>query len=1082
MPTVRPIVLLAFADARNDLASLKVEGWSLTDQFRELKQRGVIDDVMVEPHASLERIYSIFQKHGDRIALFHFGGHADKDHLLLTSAFEPRPAYAEGIATLLGQQRGLKLVFLNGCSTRHQVKRLLDAGVPAVIATARAIDDRAATKFAVAFYEALTTGSSDENRKITGGCGLGRAFAAAEGLVRAAHGGNPRHILAKAPTAFDNFDDDGWPWRAQYNSDKYENADLWNLFEDNPLSNLPLPGDIDWPSDPYRSLESFERDHARIFFGRERAIRELHDLLTLPAESAESRLILFFGQSGVGKTSVLKAGLLPRVEALFATRPCRRSDQEGLLRTLRAQLGPSAHPSDLGAAWVQLEHHEGRPLLVVLDQAEEAFTRPLADCRPVDEVRELFKALREAFARARAERPQGRLILSFRKEWLAEFDAIRRAVGLDAKAMPLHPLDPAGVVAAIEGPADHYGVIIRPDRGGVKPGETTLAEFMCHDLFDTLADSQTEQESPIAPTLQILLTRMWEEAKAHRRLRGLPCFDRELYQELKGKAFRLDEVIQEQFDKIAEVEDLRKAVENGLLLDFLEAFTTHEGTANTRTHEQIHDRYKDRPAKQFDDLIEACQNCYLLAHVGVGADGTAAYRLTHDTLAPLLRERLRVSSAWAQRARHALEGRMATWEGKPTDPMLDREDLESVKKGLPWMRVLERKELALLEASRLAEEDRAKRDAERERLLHDAREGEEKALQMEKEANQRLQAAIRGLRRSSNKLRGALAATGLLAGLAVGLGFWAQGNYVQSQRNLAMARIEQGTNLCMSGEVTRGINTLVSAYAAAEKDGALRETARRLISGWSRGLGTPLHHDAPVQAVAFSHDGKLAITGTWDRWARVWDVASGRPIGSPLKHGERVLAVAISQDGKIAATGSEDHTARFWNTTTGEQVGESVQHAGPVVEVCPSGKPHLYGGPRARDDERGTLWKRTSWLVQTAKGSEFGRERANVGHRPWSGVRGRSAVGRPPPVPGRSSAPGAQRLRVSDGAPGRLTRPRPYLSGMTTAPGYALGSAPDQGHTVGMAINERSTQGRLRGATTLLRPGTRPLQGATNGR
>ena len=176
MPTDRPIVFLAFADARSDLSSLKVEGWSLKDQFDELKRRGVIADVVVEEKASLERIYSVFQKHRDRIAIFHFGGHADGDRLLLQSAFEPRPAYAEGLATLLGQQRGLKLVFLNGCSTRPQVKRLLDAGVPAVIATARPIDDRVATEFAVAFYQALTTGyrerEPEDHRRLQSGHGL----------------------------------------------------------------------------------------------------------------------------------------------------------------------------------------------------------------------------------------------------------------------------------------------------------------------------------------------------------------------------------------------------------------------------------------------------------------------------------------------------------------------------------------------------------------------------------------------------------------------------------------------------------------------------------------------------------------------------------------------------------------------------------------------------------------------------------------------------------------------------------------------------------------------------------------------
>ena len=74
MPTDRPVVFLAFADARSDLSALKVEGWSLKDQFDELKRRGVIADVVVEEKASLERIYSVFQKHRDRIAIFHFGG------------------------------------------------------------------------------------------------------------------------------------------------------------------------------------------------------------------------------------------------------------------------------------------------------------------------------------------------------------------------------------------------------------------------------------------------------------------------------------------------------------------------------------------------------------------------------------------------------------------------------------------------------------------------------------------------------------------------------------------------------------------------------------------------------------------------------------------------------------------------------------------------------------------------------------------------------------------------------------------------------------------------------------------------
>ena len=84
---------------------------------------------------------------------------------------------------------------------------------------------------------------------------------------------------------------------------------------------------------------------------------------------------------------MLAAGCCRGWRALFATRYCRRSAQDGLLGTLRAALAPGAEPFDLGAAWLDIEHEARRPLLIVLDQAEEAFTRPRADSRPQDEVR-----------------------------------------------------------------------------------------------------------------------------------------------------------------------------------------------------------------------------------------------------------------------------------------------------------------------------------------------------------------------------------------------------------------------------------------------------------------------------------------------------------------------------------------------------------------------------------------------------------------------------------------------------------------------------------------------------------------------
>jgi hypothetical protein len=146
-----PIIFLTFAndpDAHLDL--LKEESRRLYGALEELDRKEYLK-LIREESAQVKDVFEVFTKNKDRIAIFHYAGHAAGTQLNL----EDGSGNSEGLAQLLGQQEGLQLVFLNGCSTKGQVQSLLAAGVPAVIATAVPIEDRKAMEFSQQFYEAL---------------------------------------------------------------------------------------------------------------------------------------------------------------------------------------------------------------------------------------------------------------------------------------------------------------------------------------------------------------------------------------------------------------------------------------------------------------------------------------------------------------------------------------------------------------------------------------------------------------------------------------------------------------------------------------------------------------------------------------------------------------------------------------------------------------------------------------------------------------------------------------------------------------------------------------------------------------
>ena len=95
-------------------------------------------------------------------------------------------------------------------------------------------------------------------------------------------------------------------------------------------------------------------------------------------------------------------------------------------------------------------------------------------------------------------------------------------------------------------------------------------------------------------------------------------------------------------------------------------------------------------------------------------------------------------------------------------------------------------------------------------------------------------------------------------------------------------------------------------------------------------------HEASVNAVAFSPDGKTVLTGSTDKTARLWSAVAGSPIGQPMTQYEDTVGTGgvLSPDGKTVLTGSWDNTAQLWSAADGAPIGQPLKHLSDVVGVA----------------------------------------------------------------------------------------------------------------------------------------------------
>lgn len=694
----KPVVLLAFSnDTRLDrVLDLDKECAALKEALKEAEEKEICEIRVLMP-ADLAGIYEIFtdEHYKGRIAAFHFAGHADGYQLLLESKghltageHQPQIAYAGGLVDFFRRQPNLNLIFLNGCSTLEQAEDLFNAGIQNVIGTSDKIPDAVSIDFARRFYASLGQGLPVEH-----------AMQDAESWCKTLHSkGRHRSLFydeedtGKVPTEI--------PWKLR--SRNYD----WSLAEAgrDPLFGLPpVPDHISFPPAPFSYLKRYQESDARVFWGRGREIRQLMSLIV---SREHAPLILFNGESGVGKSAVLRAGLFPRLSG-FAEKIVyvRRDARKGLTHTLLEALQEENHGKSNKTDTVHSVIREilsevtlrkpvaphppadgpenpfflGPPVVIMVDQLEEAFISPYSKKRKKKEnayllaQRELTEFL-DNLAPVLLEsvmKENVRIILGFRKEYFRDVQKHVEEAGLKWEDVFLEPLDQRGIEEVVLGL--HRSEVKRQYHTDLELGEVSENKYLPTIIAQDLLE---DQDSAIAPILQILMTSLWNSVS------GLPEEKRlvsvSLYQSMKKTAIHMDKFFEGQIAELAKT--YPREVHSGRVLDILYFHTSEVGTAISHTFRELNRRYlspqdQEKEQESFRRLILDLDRSHLLR-----VEGEQVY-LVHDTLAPLIREKFEKSSLPGQQAYRLLHNKLQAYQVAKSEGRLDEElGVNEVKK------------------------------------------------------------------------------------------------------------------------------------------------------------------------------------------------------------------------------------------------------------------------------------------------------------------------------------------------------------------------------------------------------------------
>ncbi len=686
---------------------------------------------------------------------------------------------------------------------------------------------------------------------------------------------------------------------------------------------------------PYKGLDAFEEEDTELFFGREALVKEL------VSRVKDSRTVFITGPSGSGKSSLVRAGLIPALKKsssgsgwLYATlKPGRdpidalanafsRLKDPGLGKYLRenAEQASAFHECAESA----LSENTNQRLVLYIDQFEEVFTQ-----LSKDKAQTFINLLAHA---ATVENGRVIILFSMRSDFIpncATYPQLNEL--LNQQFVQIGAMEPEELVSAIAQPALRVGLRIEPDliaqiindmQG--EPGALPLMQFALKDLFD----AEQAKGGTIALTLDDYLQR-------------------------GGIHKALERHADEAFNKLDNHEqELARSIFSGLI-------EVNLGAQDTKRTALV-DELAPAGATASDvkgviqklataRLVTTSENAVTISHEKLIGAWAWLRRLVNESreAIALQNEIMGDAKEWEEHKRDASYlyggGRLAGVQEqvktqKLTLPLLAQDFLRAGKtRQQRTQRTLYSTISIVLIVSILA--SIAFRNQARE---------------AERQANIALARQLASQAQSLNAARSSkLLTASLLAIKSLQLFPNGDASYFLANNNYSAPIISHMTHR----------DVVTSVVFSPDGKHIASASADTIIRVWEATSGNELarmQHDAVVSSVAFSPDGKYVVSGSWDGTARVWESASGNELARMI-HNSNVTSVAFSPDGKYIVSGSDDNTARVWEASSGNELAR-MQHDAVVSSVAfsPDGKYVVSGS-----------WDGAARVWESASGNEL---------------------------------------------------------------------------------------------------------------